>query len=96
MNRLATIQTAASNFLICAAMDRATCSVSPSAVTWLTSPTESALLALILRPVSKQIADEAVAQIALKTVSLRSSHPPPPPRRNRRGPFESRRARKEP
>ena len=54
MNRLATIRAAASNFLICDARDRATCSVSPFAVTWLTSPTESALLALILRPVSSK------------------------------------------
>src|SRR5437868_865096 len=43
-----------SNFRTWAAVERATRNASPSAAIWLTSPTDCALLALILRPVSNR------------------------------------------
>ena len=54
MKRLAAIAVSRSNFASCAAVARATRSASPSAVTWLTSPTACAFVALMLRPVSSR------------------------------------------
>ena len=43
-----------SNFVVCVAVARATRRDSPSAATWLTRPTESPFVALMLRPVSNR------------------------------------------
>ena len=67
MKRFAAAAVSRSNLPSCAAVARATRSAPPSAVTWLTKPTDCAFVGIDAAASEKQIAHDRVSQIALET-----------------------------
>src|SRR5258706_55891 len=87
MNFLAAARVMASNFVICAAVERAILRASPSAASCATSPTACARVAFTLRPVRSRSRTKA-----LPRSRLRRGMPPKPGMRPRRSSGKAKRA----